>query len=439
MELLQEGKFAKVREELKDLNDVDIAQFIEEFDGDKVLVLFRLLPKEDAANVFSYLSYERQQYLIERITDKELQFIIDDLFLDDTVDLLEEMPASVVKKVLANTDERTRKLINHFLKYPDDSAGSLMTIEYVDLKKEMSVSQALDHIRETGIDKETIETCYVMDNNRKLQGVVSIRKLILSSADTNIASIMETNFISIATHEDQEEIAGLFKKYDFSAMPVVDNENRLVGIITIDDVVDIIEQENTEDFQRMAAMAPSEEEYLKTGVFKLAKNRITWLLVLMISATFTGKIMGIYEEVLQSVILLTMFIPMLMNTGGNSGSQSATLIIRGLALDEIRTRDIFKVMWKEFRVSLIVGITLSAVNFVRLYLIERIDLMTNLTVSISLLITVIIAKIVGSILPIVAKKVKVDPAIMAAPLITTIVDAVALFTYFNLATWFLKL
>ncbi len=439
MELLQEGKFAKVREELKDLNDVDIAQFIEEFDGDKVLVLFRLLPKEDAANVFSYLSYERQQYLIERITDKELQFIIDDLFLDDTVDLLEEMPASVVKKVLANTDERTRKLINHFLKYPDDSAGSLMTIEYVDLKKEMSVSQALDHIRETGIDKETIETCYVMDNNRKLQGVVSIRKLILSSADTNIASIMETNFISIATHEDQEEIAGLFKKYDFSAMPVVDNENRLVGIITIDDVVDIIEQENTEDFQRMAAMAPSEEEYLKIGVFKLAKNRITWLLVLMISATFTGKIMGIYEEVLQSVILLTMFIPMLMNTGGNSGSQSATLIIRGLALDEIRTRDIFKVMWKEFRVSLIVGITLSAVNFVRLYLIERIDLMTNLTVSISLLITVIIAKIVGSILPIVAKKVKVDPAIMAAPLITTIVDAVALFTYFNLATWFLKL
>jgi len=437
--LLEESNFTRVREEIQKLNVVDIANIIEDFEGEKVLILFRLLPKEFAADVFSYLSFERQQHIIEAITDREIKNILNDLFLDDTVDLLEEMPANVVKRILKNTDEETRKLINQFLKYPEYSAGSLMTIEYVDLKKEMVVKDAISHIRKIGIDKKTIDICYVINSNRKLEGVISIRKLILSPSDEIVGNIMETSLLSIKTHDDQEEIAELFKIYDLLVMPVVDNENRLVGIITIDDIIDIIDQENTEDFQRMAAMAPSDEEYLKTSVFILAKNRVVWLMILMISATFSGRIMGKYENVLQSMVLLASFIPMLMDAGGNAGSQSSTLVIRGLALNEIRMKDIFKVLWKEFRVSIIVGFSLAGVNFLRLLLIEKVDILTNATVCISLLFTVVLSKVIGGILPIIAKKIRLDPAIMAGPLITTIVDAAALILYFSIASFLLHI
>ncbi|MFY9174843.1 MAG: magnesium transporter [Peptococcia bacterium] len=431
---IEEGKYADVRKEIVEMNVVDIAHLFAELNRKKLLVVFRILPKDMAAGVFSYISNELQRYIIESITDEEIKNILDELFFDDTIDFLEEMPSNVVKKVLKNTDEKTRKLINQFLNYPEDSAGSIMTIEFVDLKKEMTVKEAIQHIKETGIDKETINTCYVIDNNRILEGVVSIRRLILSEDSAIVNDIMETDVVYINTHDDQEKIASLFKKYDFLSMPVVDNECRLVGIVTIDDIVDIIEQENTEDLQKMAAMQPSEKEYLKTNVLELAKHRIAWLLILMISATFTGKIIRRFDEMLQSVVVLASFIPMLMDTGGNAGSQSSTLIIRGLAMGEIKLKDVFKVLWKEIQVSCLVGFSLSAVNFVRLYYLEKVDLPIVITVTITLFFTVIIAKIVGGTLPIIAKKIKLDPAIMASPLITTIVDAVALILYFTTAT-----
>ncbi len=379
-----------------------------------MLVLFRLLPKDIEIDVFSYMSNDMQQYIIQSITHEEMTTIIDQLYFDDVIDLLEEMPANIVKKILLNTDEKKRKLINQFLKYEEDSAGSIMTIEFVDLKKEMTVEQAIERIRKIGVDKQTINTCYVIDRNRKLEGIISIRRLILSNKDVLIKDIMKENYVSINTFDDQEYVASQFKKYDLVSMPVVDKEHRLVGIITIDDIVDIIDQENTEDFHKMAAMEPSEEEYLKTGVFELAKHRIIWLLVLMISATFTGNIIRKSEDVLQSVVILASFIPMLMDTGGNSGSQSSTLVIRGLALGEIKLKDIFKVMWKEFRVSVVVGIALSVVNFFRVYFIEKVSFMVSMTVCISLFFTVVLAKVVGGILPIVAKKLRLDPAIMAS-------------------------
>ncbi|WP_434281870.1 magnesium transporter [Clostridium botulinum] len=434
LELINGKKYSEAREELLKLNSVDIATLLEEVDNKKnMLVLFRLLPKDIEIDVFSYMSNDMQQYIIQSITHEEMTTIIDQLYFDDVIDLLEEMPANIVKKILLNTDEKKRKLINQFLKYEEDSAGSIMTIEFVDLKKEMTVEQAIERIRKIGVDKQTINTCYVIDRNRKLEGIISIRRLILSNKDVLIKDIMKENYVSINTFDDQEYVASQFKKYDLVSMPVVDKEHRLVGIITIDDIVDIIDQENTEDFHKMAAMEPSEEEYLKTGVFELAKHRIIWLLVLMISATFTGNIIRKSEDVLQSVVILASFIPMLMDTGGNSGSQSSTLVIRGLALGEIKLKDIFKVMWKEFRVSVVVGIALSVVNFFRVYFIERVSFMVSMTVCISLFFTVVLAKVVGGILPIVAKKLKLDPAIMASPLITTIVDAVALLIYFGIA------
>ncbi|HID0854731.1 TPA: magnesium transporter [Clostridium botulinum] len=434
LELINEKKYSEAREELLKLNSVDIATLLEEVDNKKnMLVLFRLLPKDIEIDVFSYMSNDMQQYIIQSITHEEMTTIIDQLYFDDVIDLLEEMPANIVKKILLNTDEKKRKLINQFLKYEEDSAGSIMTIEFVDLKKEMTVEQAIERIRKIGVDKQTINTCYVIDKNRKLEGITSIRRLILSNKDVLIKDIMKENYVSINTFDDQEYVASQFKKYDLVSMPVVDKEHRLVGIITIDDIVDIIDQENTEDFHKMAAMEPSEEEYLKTGVFELAKHRIIWLLVLMISATFTGNIIRKSEDVLQSVVILPSFIPMLMDTGGNSGSQSSTLVIRGLALGEIKLKDIFKVMWKEFRVSVVVGIALSVVNFLRVYFIEKVSFMVSMTVCISLFFTVVLAKVVGGILPIVAKKLKLDPAIMASPLITTIVDAVALLIYFGIA------
>lgn len=436
---LENNQLAKLKESLMEENPVDIADLLEELSKEQSLKIFRILPKDTSAEVFSYLSSEKQQEIVENITDEEIHHIIDEMFIDDTVDFIEEMPANIVDKILQNTSADTRKLINQFLKYPENSAGSVMTVEYVSLKSGMNIGQALNHIKKVGIDNETIDICYITDNQRKLVGFISLKSLIFLDDILPLVDAMETNVISAVTTDDQEFIASQFRKYDLTSMPVVDNEGRLVGIITIDDVVDVIDQENTEDFQKMAAMNPSDEEYLKESVFSLAKHRIIWLLVLMISATATGIIIRKYEQVLQSVVILAAFIPMLMDTGGNAGSQSSTLIIRGIALGEIHLNDIGKILWKEFRVSLIVGVTLAFVNFLRIYFIDRAGLTISLVVCASLLFTVVIAKVVGGVLPIMAKAFKLDPAIMASPLITTIVDACALIVYFGLSTHFLNL
>ncbi len=435
--LIQKGKYGDLKTEVTNMNEADIAHLFEELDRQQLMVIFRILPKEIASLVFTHLSVDLQRYVIESITDREIQLIVDDLFLDDTVDFLEEMPAHIVKKVLANTDQQTRRMINQFLQYPEESAGSIMTIEYVDLKKEMTVKEAIAHIKKTGIDKETIDICYVIDPKRILEGILSIRTLILADEDVFIKDIMETGVISVNTHDPQEEIVSMFKKYDFFVMPVVDNENRLVGIVTIDDILDVMDQETTEDFQRMAAMQPSEKEYLKTNAFSLAKHRIPWLLVLMISATFTGIIIRKYDDALQAVMLLAAYIPMLMDTGGNAGTQSSTLIIRGLVLGEIKMNDGLRVLWKEFQVSIYVGLTLATINFFRIRYIEKVDTMVAVTVCSTLLFTVVMAKMVGGILPLIANRVGADPAIMASPLITTIVDAMTLIVYFTTATWLL--
>ena len=432
-ELIERNKLLELCEYLQELNSVDVANQLMDLEDEELVLVFRVLPKDIAAEVFSYLDKDSQQHIVESITDREVTQIVDKLFLDDTVDFIEELPANVVKKVIRNTSPQKRELINQFLQYAQYSAGSIMTIEFVDLKAYMTVKEAINHTRKTGTTKETLETCFIIDQARHLLGSVTLKDLILSEDDMIIEDIMDTNLISVQTSVDQEEVAHLFKAYDLVTMPVVDKENRLVGMITIDDVVDIIEQENTEDFQKMAAMAPNEEPYLKTPVLSLAKHRIIWLLVLMISATVTGRIIQGFEEVIQSVVILASFIPMLMDTGGNAGSQSSTLIIRGLALGEITTHDYLKVMFKELRVGSVGAIVLSVVNFLRIYFIEHVEFMVGITVCASLFFTVILAKVVGSILPIIAKKLKFDPAIMASPLITTIVDAFALIVYFMLA------
>ncbi len=432
-EMITKNKLLELSEFLQELNVVDVATYLMELEDQDLILVFRVLAKDRAADVFSYLDKDYQQRIIESITDLEVKQIVDKLFLDDTVDFLEELPANIVKKVIRNSSPEKRMLINQFLNYKEHSAGSIMTIEFVDLVEEMTVAQAIEHTRKTGTNKETLDMCFIIDHSRHLKGTIMLKDLILSQDDVLIEDIMDTHIISVRTSVDQEEVAYLFKTYDLVAMPVVDNENRLVGMITIDDVVDIIEQENTEDFQKMAAMEPTDEPYLKTSAFQLAKHRIVWLLVLMISATITGRIIQGFEEVIQSVVILASFIPMLMDTGGNAGSQSSTLIIRGLALGEITIKDYLKVMFKELRVGIIVATVLSIVNFLRIYFFERADVMVGLTVCGSLFCTVIIAKVVGSILPIIAKKLKFDPAIMASPLITTIVDAFALVIYFMLA------
>lgn len=432
-ELIAKNNLLKLSEYLQEMNAVDIAATMTELSDRDLVLLFRILSKDLSAEVFSYLDKEFQQRIIESINDREVMQIVDKLFLDDTVDFIEEMPAYVVKKVLRNTSSKKRELINQFLKYDDHSAGAMMTIEFVDLKEEMTLKEAIEHTRRTGMNKETIETCFIIDKERHLKGTLGLRELILNDESCYVHELMETNIISVKTNEDQEQVAQLFKTYDLVSMPVVDKENRLVGIITIDDVVDIIERENTEDFQKMAAMEPNEEPYLKTPALSLAKHRIMWLLVLMISATITGRIIQGFEEVIQSVVILASFIPMLMDTGGNAGSQSSTLIIRGLALGEITTKDYLKVMFKEFRVGFIVAVVLASVNFLRIVFFEKADIMVALTVCGSLFCTVVLAKVVGSLLPMIAKKLKFDPAIMASPLITTIVDAFALIIYFMLA------
>lgn len=433
-QLLANKDYITLKNELKNCQPVDIAQYLNELNSKQTLLVFRLLPKELAADVFSHLSVKKQAELVELVNDTELKAILEDLFFDDKIDLLEEMPAYVVKKILKNTSSVERNLINQFLMYPEYSAGSLMTIEFVDLKKEMLVEDALNKIRRIGLDKETIYTCYVIDAERHLEGTITLKDLVLSPIDKKVGDIMEKDPLYVNTHDNQEHVADMFKKYDLLALPVVDNEKRLVGIITIDDIVDVIEEENTEDIYKMAAVQPTDEEYINAGVFTLASKRILWLIVLMVSATFTGYIIRYFEGTLQSVVALAAFIPMLMDTGGNAGSQACTLVIRSLVLGEISFKDIFKVLWKEIRISLLVGVVLSLLNFVRIYFIEGYPLNISITVSLTLIFTVIIAKMIGGTLPIIAKKLKLDPAIMAGPLITTIVDALALMIYFYIAT-----
>lgn len=422
---------------LKTLNAVQISEILDELEPQVAILVFRMLPKNLAADVFSYLSNEQQMEIINLINDSEIKVILEELYFDDMIDLIEEMPANVVKRILKNAREDERRLINDFLQYPEDSAGSIMTIEYVDLKKTMTVRQAIERIKKIGIEKETIYTCYVLDADRTLDGIISLRKLVTSDDDATIESLMKKNFIAVHTHDDQEVVAQIFKKYDLMALPVIDAEKRLTGIITVDDIMDVVDQENTEDFQKMAGMQPSESAYLDSGVFSMAKQRILWLMVLMISATFTGRIIQQYEAVLQSVVILAAFIPMLMDTGGNAGSQSSTMIIRGLALGELTNKDVFKILRKEISVAVIVGLALAIINFLRIRFFEGVGSNIALTVTITLFFTIVLAKTVGCVLPIVANTLKIDPAVMASPLITTIVDAVALIIYFGLATTFL--
>ncbi|GHU09642.1 magnesium transporter MgtE [Spirochaetia bacterium] len=424
---------------LAEMNVVDIAGIFDDVGKEKVLQIFRLLPKNIAAEVFAYIDPDEQQLIIEALSDNEVSDIMNKLFVDDAVDLIEEMPANVVKRILQNVNLEKRKIINQVLQYPEDSAGSIMTTEYVELRENATVQEAFENIRKTGVNKETIYTCYVIRTDRLLVGVVSAKVLLLAGQGEVIGDIMDTNLVFARTSDDQEAIAAQFKKYNLLAMPVVDNEKRLVGIITVDDIVKIIEEENTEDFEKMGALAPSEDPYLKTSVIKLARNRILWLLFLMLSSTITGGIISNFEDALAVLPVLVAFIPMLMDTAGNAGSQSSTLIIRGMALDEIRFRDLFAVLWKEIRVGLLCGIILGVINFGRIYLLNGKSSILSLTVTASMLITIVLAKSLGCLLPMAAKKLKVDPAIMAAPLITTIVDAASLVIYFSFATLLFKL
>lgn len=437
LELFRTKGYRTFKNAVAHLAPADIAEMMENLDPKDTLLFFRLLPKDLAVDVFAYLPIKQQQVISELISKEELKLILEDLNFDDKIDYLEEMPAHLIKRILHNTPESERKIINQFLNYPEFSAGSLMTIEYVDLRETMTVGAAIEHIRKTGINKETVYLCYVIDDNRKLKGVISLRELILAEEQTVVRDLMKRDFITVATLDDQENVAALFKKYDLLALPVVDRESRLVGIITIDDIVDVIEAENTEDFHKMGALQHSDIEYLNASVLSLARQRITWLLILMVSAMFTGNIIRRYASVLQSIVALAAFIPMLMDTGGNAGSQSSTLIIRGLALGEITIRDYLRVIWKELRVSSLVGAALAIINYLRIVFIERYPVSIALTVSLTLFLTVILAKVVGGVLPLAAKKLKLDPAIMASPLITTIVDAIALTAYFRFAGLFL--
>ena len=432
-DLVSRKQFRQLKEKLCDMNEFDIASFLEELDSEKQIIIFRMLPKELVSDVFACFEVETQEHIINSITDKELAYIIEELYVDDAVDMLEELPATIVKRVLQNAAPSTRLQINEFLKYPENSAGSIMTAEYIGLKKNMTVQEAFAYIRKHGYDKETIYTCYVMDAKRMLEGVVTVKDLLMNDYEVKIEDIMDTNVIKAVTTDDKEEIADLFNKYDLLSLPVVDHENRLVGIVTIDDAVDVMEEEATEDFEKMAAMLPSEKPYLKTSVVELAKNRITWLLVLMLSSMLTGGILTKYEKAFEVMPLLVSFVPMLTDTGGNAGSQSSTMIIRGMTIGEIASSDILKVVWKETRVSFIVGLILGLVNFIRLIIQYPGQPLVALTVVLALFATVFVAKVIGGILPIIAKRLKLDPAIMAAPLITTIVDAVSLVIYFQIA------
>ena len=437
IKLLAQREFKAVRSILDVMNEVDIASLLSTLSDKELALAFRLIPKDKAAEVFSNMDTSMQTYLVTMFTEKELKELLDDLYMDDTVDMLEELPANLVKRILATVSASDRSMINQLLNYPEDSAGSIMTTEYVDLREEMTVGQAMAHIKKTGIHKETIYTCYITER-RKLVGIVSAKDLMTTDDDVPIKDLMETEIISVYTHADQEQVAQLFTKYDLLALPVIDLDGRMVGIVTFDDAMDVMVDEATEDITKMAAINPSEKTYFETSVLQHAKNRIPWLLILMFTSIITGTIITRYENAFAAIPLLVSFIPMLMDTGGNCGSQSATLIIRGIALDEIRFTDLFKVMFKEFRISLIVGVFLAVANGVRIF-IQYHNPGLAVVIACSLMGTVIMAKLVGCILPLLAKKVNLDPAIMASPLITTLVDTFSILIYFNIATVLFRL
>jgi len=430
---------AKLKALLSDMNTADIAEIFEELDREKSIQVFRILPKVIAGDVFTHMESDAQQTIIEALTDMEIGEIMNTLFVDDAVDFIEEMPANVVKRALNNVKGDKRKIINQILQYPDDSAGSIMTTEYIALRENATVQEAFDTIRNTGLNKETIYTCYVIHQNRLLVGVITAKDLMLASPSDRIGDIMDSNVVFAFTTDDQEAIADQFQKYDLLAMPVVDKEQLLVGIITVDDIVDVIVEESTEDIEKMGALAPSDDPYMKTSIAQLAKNRFIWLLVLMLSATITASIIEGFEKSLALMPILVAFIPMLMDTGGNSGCQSSTLIIRGMALGEIRLKDVLLVFWKEIRVGLLCGLALAAVNFGRIYFMNGKNILLSATVSLALVCTVIVAKTVGGLLPMLAKRLGIDPAMMAAPVITTIADASSLLMYFSIARILFKL
>ena len=445
LELVEQRKFRSLKELLSQMNEVDIAEFLDELGPEETVLVFRLLPKEVAAEVFTELEdSDDQERLINALSDKELREVLDELYLDDAVDIVEEMPASVVHRILRHCDPESRRTINELMKYPEDSAGSIMTTEYVDLKATMTVGDALKRIRRTGPDKETINICYVIDEGRHLLGYLSIRTILLSEEDDVVGDIMDTHVISANTLDDQEDVAQTLNKYDFLALPIVDTENRLVGIVTVDDAMDVIEEETTEDFEKMAAMLPSDKPYLKAGIFATWRARLPWLMILMLSATFTGMILNHYESALAACLVLNSYIPMLSGTGGNSGTQASVAVIRALSLDEVDFSDILKVLWKELRVSLLCGSCLAAANFVKMQLVDRLLLgnaavtpVVCLVVCLTIMFVVVFAKCVGCSLPLLAEKIGLDPAVMASPFISTIVDATSLLIYFRFASWLL--
>ncbi|MBR0462179.1 MAG: magnesium transporter [Erysipelotrichaceae bacterium] len=432
IELLADENFKELKEFLADANEADIAECLDELEQSDVAVVFRLLKKDEAADIFSRMDPDTQENLIEILSDKEIASIVSKLYVDDAADLVDELPANLVTRVLNNSSEAKRKAINEILKYPDDSAGSIMTTEYASLDEDATVQDAFDRIRKRGLTKETIYTIYITDKDRHLVGVTTAKELLLAEPDTRMSELMEENVIAIPTTEDKEEVAKMFDKYDFLAMPVVDSENRLVGIVTVDDAMDVMSEENEEDFEKMAAIAPSEEDYMKESIFAQYKNRIVWLLVLMLSSIVTGKIITNYENAFAAVPLLVSFIPMIMDTGGNCGSQASTMVIRALATDEVETKDVLKVWWREIRIACLVGATLAVVNGIRIYL-QYHDLPLSIVIGITLFCTACLAKSLGCLLPILAKTLKLDPAYMASPMITTMVDACSLVIFFNVA------
>ena len=445
-ELATQKRYAELRDLFLPMEPADIALLLEEGKQEQMPLLYRLLPKETAAEVFVELEPESQEMLINGFSNTELTEVLDELYLDDAVDIVEEMPANVVKRILQQADPEMRKMINEILKYPDDSAGSIMTTEYGSLRPNMTAEEAIKRIRRVGVDKETIYTCYVTDNNRKLIGMISLRTLMLADDDDVVQDIMETNVISANTLEDQESVAQMFTKYDFSALPVVDQENRLVGIITVDDAIDVLQEETTEDFEKMAGMAPSDKPYLRTGVLETWRSRFPWLLVLMLSATLTSMVLTSYENALAACAALTAFIPMLTGTGGNSGTQASVAVIRGLSLGEVEFSDTLRVVWKEVRVAVLCGVTLAACNFAKLLLVDRmllhnegVTVTVALVICVTMVFTVLCAKVVGCLLPLLAQRIHLDPAVMASPFISTVVDVVTLLIYFQVARTILSL
>ncbi|MBE7056144.1 MAG: magnesium transporter [Ruminococcaceae bacterium] len=438
LELLENRKFAALGKILKEMEPADVAYIMDELPEEDLPVVFRILPKELAADTFAELDGDVQELLVTSFSDKELRAVMDEMFVDDAVDMIEEMPANVVARILKNTDPETRKVINTILQYPEDSAGSIMTVEYVFLRKDITVSDAFKRIRQVGIDKETIYNCYVTEN-RKLIGIVTVKDMLLAAEECLVEEIMDDHVIFVDAYEDKELVAEQFRKYGLMAMPVVDKEQRLVGIVTFDDAMDVLQEENTEDIEMMAAVTPTDKPYLKTGVFETWKKRILWLALLLLSATFTSSILRFFEESLAAQSALIMFIPMIMGTGGNAGGQSSVTIIRGLSLNEITMKDIWRIMWKEFRVSILCGVTLSIVTFAKVLLFDRLSLLVAAVVSLTIFATLILAKLVGCILPMLAKKIGFDPAVMASPFITTIVDALSMLIYFEIAKWILQM